>query len=72
MTEYTITYDCDHCGEEIKNNFLHMNKEIEVPISFMGQQSFDCQGCGASFATGDIDVIEMNGPQWEPEEELGE
>lgn len=62
--EYAFTYECDHCGHEIENWTLDLTDgdEIRIPVWNLAQTSFDCPKCGAEYGTGDIDVVEFNGP----------
>lgn len=72
--EYAFTYDCDHCGHEIENWTLDITGEkgIKIPTWQLAQTSFDCPNCGACFGTGDIDVIEFNGPDRDYDKDNGE
>lgn len=59
--EYYITYNCPSCDKEIRHKCLDMSHDVpEIPITSMGQTDFYCEDCDKSFATGDIDVIDVN------------
>lgn len=70
---YAFEYECDHCGNEIRNWTLNLDDNpngVVIPVWTLGQMHFECEKCGAEYGSGDFDLIEFSGPceDWDEEE----
>lgn len=58
MKEYYLTFECD-CGETIKQRGAWISEGIpEIPFDVGSQTQFDCDECGNTYYTGELDYME--------------
>jgi transcription elongation factor Elf1 len=61
-TVIKMTYDCEKCGGEASTSTLDFTQDnpevITLDIEMVcSQQRLDCEDCGTSYYTGDLDIL---------------